>query len=564
MLTVNGVSKNSGNNVMIVISRESLHELRLPEYPPSVADEQHPYADPWGLPTEDSSGAPLSEQVSEPEPEEAMAEQPAESVTETGPDEEGITATEVFEATGETVEDDPSDGAAEDVEEDVVDSTPEEDAVDSTPEEDVVDSTPEEDVDEVVEFVAPAGDVPISSSHMEAKNVLDTLGVGFDDLPDEPPDWMDAATTMPPPKVYQELSGLGQDEAAPTDDLNTDEPVEPFEDTEPDLDEPIEPDQDTEPDLDEPIEPDQDTEPDLDEPIEPDQDTEPDLDEPIEPDQDTEPDLDEPIEPDEDTEPDLDEPIEPDEDTEPDLDEAVASALSAIETPDSYLEPFETEPTIEPDLDEAIASALSAIETPDSYLTDLEPIEPDEDTEAVEPDEDTEPDLDEAVASALSAIETPDNDLEPFETEPTIEPDLDEAEASAMMTMGSDSPDDPGGESSLIESPSVAWGSTWSSAAQGWIRQEGGRSTWRPIVTTTSDVGAWEVDTFLGIVSGDATITDAGTLAGARKAALQSLVDEALSRGAHAVVGVRTSVHEVGRSVVFSAMGTAVTLKNPS
>ncbi len=116
----------------------------------------------------------------------------------------------------------------------------------------------------------------------------------------------------------------------------------------------------------------------------------------------------------------------------------------------------------------------------------------------------------------------------------------------------------------MIESPSVAWGSNWGSAAQGWIRQDGGRSTWRPIVTTTSGVGAWEVDTFLGIVAGDATIAEAGNLAGARKAALQTLVDEALSRGAHAVVGVRTAVHEVGRSVIFSATGTAVTLRNPS
>ena len=116
----------------------------------------------------------------------------------------------------------------------------------------------------------------------------------------------------------------------------------------------------------------------------------------------------------------------------------------------------------------------------------------------------------------------------------------------------------------MIESPTVAWGSNWGSSAQGWIRQDGGRSTWRPIVTTTSDVGAWEVDTFLGIVAGDATVAEAGNLAGARKAALQALVDEALSRGAHAVVGVRAAVHEVGRSVVFSAIGTAVTLRNPS
>jgi len=414
-----------------------------------VADEQHPYADPWGLPTEDSPDIPPSPRPSEPEPEAAPAEQPEpESVTDFEPE--------------------PEDAVEPDVEVDAEPNEPEETTLESG-----LDESPEQ-----------TDDALTSPMQMEAKNVLDTLGAGFDDLPDEPPDWMDS-TAAAPPSVYRELSDLTHSAEEKIGNADLEENLEPEPDETTDLEENLEPEPDETTDLEENLEP----------------------------------------------EPDETEPIEP----EPDLDEAVASALSAIETPDEDLEPFDTD------------------------TAETEPIEP-------------EPDLDEAVASALSAIETPDEDLEPFdtdtaETEPIEpEPDLDEAVASAVSAV---EPGEPGAsgtqtEPGLIESPSVAWGSNWGSAAQGWIRQDGGRSTWRPIVTTTSGVGAWEVDTFLGIVAGDATIAEAGNLAGARKAALQTLVDEALSRGAHAVVGVRTAVHEVGRSVIFSATGTAVTLRNPS
>ncbi len=442
-------------------------------------------------------------------------------------------------------EPEPEDAVEPDVEVDAEPNEPEETTLESG-----LDESPEQ-----------TDDALISPMQMEAKNVLDTLGAGFDDLPDEPPDWMDS-TAAAPPSVYRELSDLTHSAEEKIGNADLEENLEPEPDETTDLEENLEPEPDETTDLEENLEP-FDTDTAETEPIEP----EPDLDEAVAsalsaietPDEDLEP---------FDTDTAETEPIEP----EPDLDEAVASALSAIETPDEDLEPFdtdtaETEPIEpEPDLDEAVASALSAIETPDE---DLEPFDTDTaETEPIEP----EPDLDEAVASALSAIETPDEDLEPFdtdtaETEPIEpEPDLDEAVASAVSAV---EPGEPGAsgtqtEPGLIESPSVAWGSNWGSAAQGWIRQDGGRSTWRPIVTTTSGVGAWEVDTFLGIVAGDATIAEAGNLAGARKAALQTLVDEALSRGAHAVVGVRTAVHEVGRSVIFSATGTAVTLRNPS
>ena len=361
MLTVSGVSKNSGNRVMIVISRESLHEPQLPGYPPSVADDQHPYVDPWGLPAEDSSDLVPSPKPSEPE----MAEEQSEpkSSTDVEPEEEP--------------EVEPEEDDTIDVDAGEVDKS-EEEGFESGP-----DESPEH-----------ADDTLISPMHMEAKNVLDTLGAGIDDLPDEPPDWMDS-TAGGPPSVYRELTDLQAATAYAGEDAES----ETAEDV------------------------------------------------------------------------------------------GVSEAFEA--------EPPDTEPT----------------ET-------FEPEQPEED-------------LEEAVASALSAVEP-----------------------SGISDME--------GKPGVIESPTVAWGSNWGSSAQGWIRQDGGRSTWRPIVTTTSDVGAWEVDTFLGIVAGDATVAEAGNLAGARKAALQALVDEALSRGAHAVVGVRAAVHEVGRSVVFSAIGTAVTLRNPS
>ena len=392
MLTVSGVSKNSGNRVMIVISRESLHEPQLPGYPPSVADDQHPYVDPWGLPAEDSSDLVPSPKPSEPE----MAEEQSEpkSSTDVEPEEEP--------------EVEPEEDDTIDVDAGEVDKS-EEEGFESGP-----DESPEH-----------ADDTLISPMHMEAKNVLDTLGAGIDDLPDEPPDWMDS-TAGGPPSVYRELTDLQAATAYAGEDAES----ETAEDV------------------------------------------------------------------------------------------GVSEAFEA-EPPDT--EPTETFEAEQPeeDLEEAVASALSAIEPPDT--------EPTETFEAEQPEED----LEEAVASALSAVEP-----------------------SGISDME--------GKPGVIESPTVAWGSNWGSSAQGWIRQDGGRSTWRPIVTTTSDVGAWEVDTFLGIVAGDATVAEAGNLAGARKAALQALVDEALSRGAHAVVGVRAAVHEVGRSVVFSAIGTAVTLRNPS
>jgi len=280
----------------------------------------------------------------------------------------------------------------------------------------------------------------ISQAHTAARNVLDALGVGLDDLPNEPPTWMeqpaDNETASSPPSVYKELVALGHEDAA-TNETDAEEPaIENLDDTEP---------------------------------------------------------------------PETDEPV--------DLDEAVEEAAGAIE-----------EPTIEE----------PAIEN----LDDTEPPETDEPV-----------DLDEAVEEAISAIEEP--------TIENLEPVLPE-EGSSLDVSGS-------GEGAVaVESGSVTWGAGWQDAAQGWVQQEGGRSTWRPIITTTPQVGAWEIDTFLGIVAGDATLTDVEhDLPVTRRRAIQSMVDQALSRGAHAVVGVRTEIQEIGGIILVGALGTAVTLKSP-
>ncbi|NOY56483.1 MAG: hypothetical protein GXP34_10920, partial [Actinobacteria bacterium] len=48
--------------------------------------------------------------------------------------------------------------------------------------------------------------------------MLDALGAGLDDLPDEPPAWMetptDTETALSPPSVYQELAALSHDNPA--------------------------------------------------------------------------------------------------------------------------------------------------------------------------------------------------------------------------------------------------------------------------------------------------------------------------------------------------------------
>ncbi|NOY54754.1 MAG: heavy metal-binding domain-containing protein, partial [Actinobacteria bacterium] len=221
-----------------------------------------------------------------------------------------------------------------------------------------------------------------------------------------------------------------------------------------------------------------------------------------------------------------------------DLHEVVEEAVTAIEEPDAHI----LEPT---DLHEVVEEAITAIEEPDIDI--LEPA-----------------DLHEVVEEAITAIEEPDIDiLEP--TDQPEEPDTEilepvmPEEISTLDASGSDE------GTTTIESGSVKWGAGWQDAAQGWVQKEGGRSTWRPIITTTPEVGTWEIDTFLGIVAGEATLSDVEhDLPATRNRAIQSMVDQALSRGAHAVVGVRTEIQELGGIILVGAIGTAVTLKSPT
>ncbi len=120
-----------------------------------------------------------------------------------------------------------------------------------------------------------------------------------------------------------------------------------------------------------------------------------------------------------------------------------------------------------------------------------------------------------------------------------------------------------------IDSP-VAWGTRYREAHQGWIEDDEGRSTWRPIVTSGASVAGWDIDIYLGMVSGDVTLdpegpgTIANEVATARERAGRRMLDEALARGAHAVVGVTFSVHEVAGTVLVAASGVAVTLRTPA
>ena len=108
------------------------------------------------------------------------------------------------------------------------------------------------------------------------------------------------------------------------------------------------------------------------------------------------------------------------------------------------------------------------------------------------------------------------------------------------------------------------WGALWRQSAQGWVEDPAGRAVWRPIVTTSATLSEWEVDTYLGLVTGELAISSdnlEGGLRSARQDAVERMVDDALARGAHAVIGVSVDLVEVGGSVVVSAAGTAVTLK---
>ncbi len=113
------------------------------------------------------------------------------------------------------------------------------------------------------------------------------------------------------------------------------------------------------------------------------------------------------------------------------------------------------------------------------------------------------------------------------------------------------------------------WGSQWRDAAQGWVPDRYGAAVWRPVVATTEDLAIWDVRTYLGIVTAEVAVEAHGgdfrqlgaTLTRAREMGVNGLVDEAIARGAHAVVGVDMTYTPVGGRLLVTITGTAVTLK---
>ncbi len=121
----------------------------------------------------------------------------------------------------------------------------------------------------------------------------------------------------------------------------------------------------------------------------------------------------------------------------------------------------------------------------------------------------------------------------------------------------------------VVDSP-VEWGVRYREAHQGWVEDDEGRSTWRPIVTSGESVAGWDIDIYLGLVSGDISIDRpspgavASEVAAAREGAVRRMLDEGLARGAHAIVGVTFTLEDVAGVVLVGASGVAVTLRTPA
>ncbi len=113
------------------------------------------------------------------------------------------------------------------------------------------------------------------------------------------------------------------------------------------------------------------------------------------------------------------------------------------------------------------------------------------------------------------------------------------------------------------------WGASWRDAAQGWVSTGHGDPVWRPVVTTTDQLATWDVDTYLGVVTAEVAVEAAGsdfrqlgsTLARGRHIGIEGLVEEAIERGAHAVVGMGMQYTPIGDRLLMTITGTAVTLR---
>jgi uncharacterized protein YbjQ (UPF0145 family) len=113
------------------------------------------------------------------------------------------------------------------------------------------------------------------------------------------------------------------------------------------------------------------------------------------------------------------------------------------------------------------------------------------------------------------------------------------------------------------------WGTHWRDAAQGWVPDQFGAAMWRPVVATTAELAGWDIRTYLGIVTAEVAVEAHGgdfkqlgaTLTRAREMGTDGLVEEAIARGAHAVVGVDMAYTAIGGRLLITVTGTAVTLK---
>jgi uncharacterized protein YbjQ (UPF0145 family) len=125
------------------------------------------------------------------------------------------------------------------------------------------------------------------------------------------------------------------------------------------------------------------------------------------------------------------------------------------------------------------------------------------------------------------------------------------------------------------------FGTSWGTTVRGWVIDELGNTVWRPIVTTTDRVPNWEIESTLGLVTGEATLGIDSNAAGRilaepggrrnleqrvhldRTAAQQAMIEEAVARGAHAIVGVTAGYTPIGDVLMITCTGTAVTLRVP-
>lgn len=113
------------------------------------------------------------------------------------------------------------------------------------------------------------------------------------------------------------------------------------------------------------------------------------------------------------------------------------------------------------------------------------------------------------------------------------------------------------------------WGAEWQRSAQGWVTGVDGRATWRPVVTTTQELANWDVHTYLGVVTAEVAVEAPGgdlrqvgaTLAKGRQIGVEGLVEEAVERGAHAIIGVTMQYTPIGTRMLITMSGTAVTLQ---